>query len=353
MKIVRRENSERDRIDYGHLGFGKYFTDHMFLQEFRNGAWQEAQILPFAPLSLSPANITLHYGQTIFEGQKAFHGIDDKIRLFRPWANLARLNRSAERMCIPQVDPDSFREGLLELVRTDRLFIPRENGTSLYIRPFIFADDAVIGVKPGDSYKFMIICSPVAGYYEEGVNPVKIKVISDFARAVKGGLGEVKAAANYAASLYAARQAKQEGFAQVLWLDGREHKYVDEVGTMNIMFVIDDTLITPSLEGTILPGITRDSVLKLAAAWGWKTEERQIEIREIMDAHEKGLLQEAFGTGTAAVISPVGQLSYMGKDILINNFQTGPYAKKLYDGITGIQYGSEEDRFDWTVTVSV
>jgi len=347
MKIIRRTDSLIGGIDYSKLGFGKYFSDHMYHQVYDRGAWQEAEIKAFAPIPMSPANITLHYSQTIFEGQKAFYGVDGKIRLFRPEANFARLRRSAERMVMPDPLEKDFFEGLHALMRLDRQFIPKEWGTSLYIRPFIFAADEVIGVKPGDRYNFFIITSPVAGYYEEGVNPVKIKVCTDFARVVKGGLGEVKAGANYAASLYVGHKAKKEGFAQVLWLDSLEHRYVDEVGTMNIMFVIDDRLITPSLEGTILPGITRDSALKLARSWGWTVEERPVEFAEVIDAHDRGTLQEVFGTGTAAVISPVGELNYEGRSYRINDFRTGEKAQALYDAITGIQYGKLEDPFGW------
>ena len=352
MKIIQTKKSGKDLIDYNKLGFGKYFSDHMLLQNYSGGKWAPAEILPFGPLAMSPATLVLHYGQSIFEGQKAFYGVDKKIRLFRPEENFARLNRSAVRMCMPAVNENTFNEGLNELIKLDKDFIPKEWGTSLYIRPFLFGDEALLGVKPSNTYKFIIITSPVASYFDTGLDPVKIKVISEYSRVVKGGLGEVKAAANYAASLYAAKEASKEGFSQVLWLDSKEKKYIDEVGAMNIMFVIDDVLITPSLDGTILPGITRDSVLKLARSWNWKVEERPVEIAELIDAAKKGTVQEIFGTGTAAVISPVGQLTYKNQNYIINNNKTGTVSQKFYDTITGIQYGKLDDPYKWNRVIS-
>jgi branched-chain amino acid aminotransferase len=348
MKLTKIEKTRIDKIDFANLGFGRYFSDHMYWQKYEGGRWLEPEIVPYAPIQMYPSNITLHYGQSIFEGQKAFYGIDGKIRLFRPEMHVTRINNSARRMCIPEVSGEDYLNGLEELVCLDKAFVPKDWGTSLYIRPFIFGTDDLIGVKVSDRYSFFIITSPVASYYEEGLNPIKIKVCSEYSRVVKGGLGEVKAAANYAASLYAAYEAKKAGFAQVLWLDGKDHKYVDEVGTMNIMFVIDGVLITPKLEGTILPGITRDCVLQIARAENWKVEERQVEFQEIIDAHDKGTLEEVFGTGTAAIISPVGELVHKGKSMVVNDRKIGKLSQMLYDRITGIQHGKLEDSFHWT-----
>lgn len=351
MKITRIENSRISQIDYSNLGFGKYFSDHMFIQKFANKTWGEAEIVPYQQIMMYPSNITLHYGQSIFEGQKAFYGVDGKIRLFRKERHVTRINNSASRMCIPEVSGEDYLQGLYELIKLDKAFVPKEKGTSLYIRPFIFGTDEVIGVKVSDNYSFFIITSPVASYYEEGLNPIRIKVCSEYSRVVKGGLGEVKAAANYAASLYAAYEAKKEGFTQVLWLDGRDHRYVDEVGTMNIMFVIDDVLVTPKLEGTILHGITRDTVLEIARHENWKVEERLVDFNEIIDANEKATLQEVFGTGTAATISPVGELVFKGKQMIVNNRKIGSYSQRLYDRIMSVQRGEIEDIFNWNTII--
>ncbi len=352
MKISKVKTSGKPKINYDNLLFGRYFSDHMFIQDYTNGKWQESQIVPFEKFPMSPANITLHYGQSIFEGMKAFKGVDGKIRMFRPKDNIARLNRSAKRMAMAQVNEDDFMNGLKELVKIDKDLIPDKWGESLYLRPFLIAMDEALGLKASSAYRFMIIASPVASYYAEGLNPIKIKVETKFSRVVEGGLGEVKAAANYAASVYATKVAKEEGFSQVLWLDGKDHRYVDEVGAMNIMFVIDDVLVTPTLEQkTILPGITRYSALTIARELGWKVEERRIEIEEIAQASENGKLQEAFGIGTAAIISPVGEMFYKGKSIIVNDRKIGEKSQKLYDTITGIQYGKIKDKHDWIVVV--
>ncbi len=348
MKIEKAKETRKKSIDYSNLGFGKYFSDHMLVMDYTKGAWEEPRIAPYQPLCIEPANITLHYGQCVFEGQKAFMGIDGKIRLFRPERHYKRLVNSSRRMFIPEVPEKEYLESLFKLVNLDQDFIPTEWGTSLYLRPFIIGMDNTLGLKVSDSYRLMVITSPVASYYEEGLNPIRIEVNTEFSRVVKGGLGEVKAAANYAASLYATQMAKLRGFPQVLWLDGKEHKYVDEVGTMNIMFVIDDKLVTPSLEdGTILPGITRDSVLKIARDEGWAVEERRIAFNEVIDAYKRGVLQEVFGTGTAAIISPVGELHYKGKKMVVNDGKIGKKSQFLYDTITGIQYGKLKDKYGW------
>ncbi|MEA3500266.1 MAG: branched-chain amino acid aminotransferase [Candidatus Marinimicrobia bacterium] len=352
MKISKVKKSRKSEINYDNLLFGKYFSDHMYMQDYTNGKWQEPEIVPFEKFPMSPANITLHYGQSIFEGMKAFKGVDGKIRMFRPKDNIARLNRSAKRMAMAQVNEDDFMNGLKELIQIDKDLIPDKWGESLYLRPFLIATDEMLGLKASSTYRFMIIASPVASYYAEGLNPIKIKVETEFSRVVEGGLGEVKAAANYAASVYATKVAKDEGFSQVLWLDGKEHRYVDEVGAMNMMFVIDDVLVTPTLEQkTILPGITRYSALTIARELGWKVEERRIEIEEIAKASENGKLQEAFGIGTAAIISPVGEMFYKGRSIIVNDRKIGEKSQKLYDIITGIQYGEIKDTHGWTVVV--
>ncbi|MDX9777444.1 MAG: branched-chain amino acid aminotransferase [bacterium] len=353
MNVKKRPVSKLPEVDFSNLGFGKYYGDHMLLRRYVNGTWQESEILPYGDILLSPANITLHYAQSIFEGMKAFRGEDGIVRLFRPEQNIARLNRSAERMAIPQIDEKKTLEELIELITLDQDFTPPHLGSSLYIRPFIFATDPTLGVKISETYYFMIITTPVDAYYGRNLQTVGIYATKEFTRAAPGGTGHVKAAANYAQSLYAAKKAQQKGYKQIMWLDGLEHKYVDEVGTMNIMFVIDDTLVTPTLkQGTILAGITRESVLQLAKDLGWKVEERKIAFKEIIKAAKKGSLQECFGTGTAATIAPVGRIGYDdGEDIVINNNEVGPYAKTMYEALLGIQYGKRKDPYGWTVEI--
>ncbi|MBR9977311.1 MAG: branched-chain amino acid aminotransferase [Bacteroidetes bacterium] len=348
LNITRTGQSRLDSIDYGNLGFGKYFSDHMFVLDYADDTWGEPRIEPYGPMDIEPANCTLHYGQTIFEGMKAYRSAKGGINLFRPYMNAKRLNRSAAAVCIPAMDEETFVDGIRELVKFDHAFIPRERGHSLYIRPFTFGTGNFLGVHASSTYRFMIITSPVASYYPEGLNPVRIKVDEEHIRAVRGGLGQAKTAANYAASLYAGMQAKSEGFAQVLFLEAVSRQFVDEIGAMNIMFIIDDELITPPLsQGSILPGVTRDSVLHLARDWGMKVSERSIGIDEIAEAHRDGRLQESFGTGTAAVISPVGEFVYRGESLVINERRIGPFAQRFYDTITGIQYGEIDDPYGW------
>lgn len=353
MKITKRSESKLPEIDFNNLGFGKYYSDHMLVKFYENGEWKNSEIVPYENFAISPANITLHYGQSIFEGMKAFRGEDGIVRLFRPEENIARLNRSAERMAIPQFDEKKALAELIELVTLDQDFTPPHLGSSLYIRPFIFATDPTLGVKISDTYRYMIITTPVDAYYGKKLQTLSIYATKYFTRAALGGTGHVKASANYAASLYAAKKAQEKGYKQIMWLDAREHKYVDEVGTMNIMFVINDTLITPTLEqGTILEGITRKSVLRLAKEMDWKTEERRISFKEVIKASKKGKLQECFGTGTAATIAPVGRIGHDdGEDIIVNNNEVGPYAKKIYNELLGIQYGKIKDRHGWTVEI--
>ena len=354
LKIIRAQESRFNNIDYDNLGFGVHFSDHMFVVDYADGAWGQPRIEPYAPMEIDPANCTLHYGQTIFEGMKAFRSQKGGVNLFRPYMNAQRLNNSAERVCIPKLDEDFFVDAIRQLIRVDNKFIPHTRGHSLYIRPLNFGTGNFLGVHASDKYRFLIITSPVASYYAAGVNPVRIKVDEEHVRAVRGGLGQAKTAANYAASLYAGMKAKREGFAQVLFLEAVTKKFVDEIGAMNIMFLIDDELITPPLDqGSILPGITRDSVLHLARDWGMKVSERAIGIDEIREANKNGTLQEAFGTGTAAVISPVGELVYRDETIVINDMKIGPVAQKFYDTITGIQYGELDDPYGWVETIDI
>lgn len=334
--------------DESQLGFGKYFTDHMFVMDYETGkGWHNPQIVPYAPVDgMYPSAMVLHYGQAIFEGMKAFRQ-NDQVVLFRTMDYLNRFNRSADILCIPNVDVEQVAHGLKELISTDKHWVPGKQGTSLYIRPFIVATDPYVGVKVSDLYKLYIILSPVGAYYAAGFDPVSIRVEDKYVRAVRGGVGEAKTPANYAASLRAQAEAKKEGYAQVLWLDAIERKYVEEVGTMNIFFKINGELVTPALNGSILGGITRRTVIELAKDWGVPVSERPISIEEIFEAHAKGQLGEAFGSGTAAVISPVGELSWKGQKLIINDNKTGPMAKKLFDHVTGIQYGIVEDKFSW------
>jgi branched-chain amino acid aminotransferase len=349
---IQKTNSPKPKPDQNNLGFGHYFTDHMFIMDYTDGkGWHDPRIVPYAPLELDPATMVLHYGQAIFEGLKAYKSKEGKIFLFRPFKNMERVNISNERLCIPPIDVDFSVKAVKELVKMDHDWIPSAEGTSLYIRPFIISTDPYLGVKPSSTYKFIIILSPVGAYYPEGINPVKIYVESHYVRAVKGGIGFAKTPANYAASLKAQMVAKEKGYTQVLWLDGVERKYIEEVGTMNVFFKINGEVITPSLEGSILAGITRDSAIELLKSWGVNVSERRITIQEVYDAHAKGLLDEAFGTGTAAVISPIGQLNWDSKLIEVNNGKIGQLSAKLYETITGIQNGTIEDKLNWTVEV--
>jgi branched-chain amino acid aminotransferase len=332
--------------------FGKNFTDHMFIMECNaEKGWHNPRITPYADISLSPAAMVFHYGQELFEGLKAYRTESGEINLFRPAKNVERMNRTCDRLCIPEINPEDALQAIKAIVNYEKDWVPHEKDYSLYIRPFIIATDPFIGVRPSNTYYFIIILSPVGAYFPEGLNPVKIFVENEYVRAVRGGLGAAKAGANYAASIKAQMKAQAAGYTQVLWLDGVERKYVDEVGTMNVFFVIDDKVITPNLEGSILPGVTRDSCIHLLKDWGYTVEERKLALTEIAEASKAGKLNEAFGTGTAAVISPIGTLNYDGDIISINDGKTGPIAAKLYDTITGIQDGSIEDKYDWICVI--
>jgi branched-chain amino acid aminotransferase len=345
IKLVKTGMSRAKDADYEHLGFGKIFSDHMFSMEHSNGKWHNAAITPYGDIMLPPSLSALHYGQGVFEGIKAFYSKDGSVNVFRADRHHSRLNSSCERLCIPKISWEDFYASLTTLLRTDREWVPTKRGCSLYIRPFAFASDPYLGVKVSDTYRFMMITSPVGAYY--GGGPVKLITSPEYVRAFRGGLGCAKTPANYAASLMAAEEAHKKGYSQVLWLDGMEGKYLEEVGTMNIFAVIDGKLITPELVGTILDGVTRDSVIKIALEWGIPVEERRLSIDEIVSASKEGLLDEVFGSGTAAVITQVDEISHMGQTLEVKSKKKGSLSQKLLDEITGIQYGEKQDIFGW------
>ena len=352
LTIARNDRPKAKPADSA-LGFGNLFTDHMFNMDYHpDKGWHTPRIEPYGPLIMDPATMVLHYGQGVFEGLKAYRTPAGSIQLFRPVDNIRRMNRSCKRMCIPEVDEGIALDNLKQLIALEKDWVPATEGTSLYIRPTVIAMDPFLGVRASHTYRYFIILSPVGAYYPEGFNPIKIFVTKDYVRAVRGGVGEAKTLGNYAASLLAGDVAHEEGYTQVMWLDGVEHKYVEEVGSMNIFFVIGDEIVTPSLSGSILPGITRDSVLKLARSWHMSVSERKISIDEIMSAHDNGQLREIFGSGTAAVISPVGEIRYGDKDIVVSDGQVGPIAQRLYKALTDIQYGNAEDPMGWVVPVA-
>ena len=330
------------------LGFGKLFTDHMFIMNYDvNKGWYDPRIVPYGNLSLDPAAMVLHYNQEVFEGLKAYALADGGIGLFRPEMNIARMNKSAERMVMPHIDDDLFLRGMKELILVDKEWLPKSEGTSLYIRPTMIADEPALGVRPSNTYIFFIIISPVGPYYPGGFNPTRIFVSDQYVRAARGGVGEAKTSGNYGPTLYVSKEATKNGFTQVLWLDAKEHKYVEEVGTSNIFFFKGNELVTPPLAGTILPGITRNSVIQIAKHWDIKVSERPIAIDEVIEGIESGAIKEVFATGTAAVISPVGEIGYKGKNFAIAGGKAGELAQKLYDEIFGIQYAKKEDPFGW------
>ncbi|MBZ4671728.1 MAG: branched chain amino acid aminotransferase apoenzyme [Oscillospiraceae bacterium] len=352
LKIELTKNPKPKPTDETKLGFGHVFTDHMFVMDYETGkGWYNPRIVPHGPIQLDPAAMVLHYGQEIFEGLKAYRTPSGKIQLFRPWDNFKRMNISNERLVIPPIDEEFALQCLVKLIEIEKDWVPHTDGASLYIRPFIFACDPYLGVRPGDKYMFMIILSPSGAYYSTGLNPVGIRVESKYVRAVKGGMGFAKTGGNYASSLIGQHEAHKENYAQVLWLDGVEKKYIEEVGSMNIFFVIGDEVVTPELQGSILDGITRRSAIQLCRSWGLKVSERRISIDEIADAYKNGSLKEVFGTGTAAVISPVGHLKWDDMVMEINNNKIGEISQRLYDTLTGIQYGKLPDEFGWTMEV--
>ena len=334
------------------LVFGKTFTDHMFLMDYNAGqGWHDPRIVPYGPLSLEPSCMVFHYAQELFEGMKAYRTPEGKVQLFRPMENALRFNNSCERMCVPPIDPEFFVQAVKTLVKVDQDWVPHKKGASLYIRPFVFATDPSLGVHASHSYLFVIILCPVGSYYAEGLDPVKIYVEDADVRAVRGGTGYAKCGGNYAASIRAGERAEEKGFSQVLWLDGVERKYIEEVGSMNVLFKIGGKVVTPALTGSVLPGITRKSCLELLRDWGIPVEERLISAQELFDAADAGKLEEAWGSGTAAVVSPIGELAMGDKDVIVNGGQIGHLTQRLYDTLTGIQWGTEPDAYGWTVPV--
>lgn len=347
--IQKASGSTLPGFDFENIVFGKHFSDHMFSAEYKDGQWGNLKVMPFGDLKLSPAAGVLHYGQAIFEGMKAVRDENGKIMLFRPEENLKRLNESAERMCMPELPEDIFMDGLRQLLNIDRGWVPEKDGQSLYIRPFMFASQPVLGVRPSAGYTFLIITSPVGSYYAE---PVKLKIETKFSRAAVGGVGYAKAAGNYAASLYPAKLAAQEGYHQLLWTDAKEHKYFEEAGTMNIMFYIDGKLLTPSLDDkTILRGITRDSVIRLARSWGIPVEERKISVEEVVDALETNRLKDVFGMGTAASIAHIALIGYEGKNYELPPIEQRELSNKLKKHLDGVKKGQLKDEFNWIVRV--
>jgi len=352
IKIIMSANPKQKPPKGSELGFGQIFTDHMFLMDYSEGAgWRNPRVVPYESLSIDPAAMVFHYGQAAFEGLKAYRDKSGNILLFRPKMNFARLNVSDSRLCIPEFDEAFALGALKELLKIEKDWIPTTEGTSLYIRPFVIATDPFIGVRPSNTYLFIIILSPVGAYYPEGLAPVKIYVETEYVRAVRGGLGFTKAAANYAASLKSQKRAKDLGYTQVLWLDAIERKYIEEVGTMNVFFRIAGKVVTPALGGSILPGITRDSAIRLIKEFGYEIEERPLALAEITEAYARGDLEEAFGTGTAAVISPIGELIVEGKSLKLSGGKIGALSQRLYDTLTQIQYGVSDDPFGWVERV--
>ena len=349
---ITKTTNPAPKPDSSTLGFGKIFTDHMFLMDYTAGTgWQNARIVPFGNLSIHPASTVLHYGSEIFEGLKAYRRTDGKVQLFRPMENIRRLNRSAERLCLPQIPEEDALQILTEFVRLEQDWTPDAPGTSLYIRPFLFGNDESLGVHSVKHATFAIITSPVGSYYKEGLNPVKIMIESEDVRAVRGGTGYAKCGGNYAASNRAGEKAEQQGYSQVLWLDGVERKYIEEVGAMNVMFKIGDEIVTPALTGSILPGITRKSCIEVLQNAGYTVHERLLSIEELEQAMAQGTLLEAWGCGTAAVVSPIGELNYKGKHFTVNNGEIGSITQMLYDTLTGIQWGKLEDPYHWTYLI--
>ena len=349
---VTLNTQPKELPDFNDLPFGTYFSDHMFVMNYVDGqGWINPRIVPYGPFELDPSCMVFHYAQEIFEGLKAYRTADGTIQLFRPYDNFRRMNDSADRLCIPRVDVDFCVDALKQLVELDKRWVPDVENASLYIRPFIFATDHHVGVHASHTYTFCIILSPSGSYYKEGINPVKIMIEDEDVRAVRGGTGFTKCGGNYAASIRAGERAAKQGFSQVLWLDGVHMKYIEEVGSMNIMFKIDGKVITPDLHGTVLPGVTRRSILQVAREWGYPVEERPISVDELIEAIESGKVEEIWGTGTAAVVSPVGELAYKGKEYIISGGKIGELTQKLYDELTGVQWGRIPDTRGWVVKV--
>ncbi len=346
MEINHVKQSRINEVDFSNIPFGKIFTDHMFIADFRKGEWGNFRISPYGYMPISPATPALHYGQAIFEGMKAYRGTHGEALVFRPLDNWSRLNRSAERLCMPAVPEDVFMESLSTLIDLDRAWIPDTKGASLYIRPFLFSADEYIGIKPSEDFTFMIILCPVGAYYS---TPVKVRIETHYTRAAQGGTGYAKAGGNYAGAIYPAKLAQNAGYHQLLWTDGKNHEYIEESGTMNVMFVIDNVLVTPELSDSILAGITRDSVLQMASAWGMKTEERKVSVKEIIDGIESGRVTEAFGAGTAATIAPIELIGYNGRDYYLTPVEKREFSNKVLTELEGIKRGLKPDPFGWVV----
>ncbi|MCB0501231.1 MAG: branched-chain amino acid aminotransferase [Bacteroidetes bacterium] len=343
LEIEKCTQSKIDAVDFNNIPFGRTFSDHMLVAEYFDGQWQTAKIMPYGPIPLSPATSALHYGQAIFEGMKAHRTTDGRIAMFRPDKNIARFNKSAVRMSMPEVPEDIFMEGLLELIKLDIAWIPNKEGCSLYMRPLMFANEPCIGVKTSDRYMFIIMVGPVGPYYSE---PVSVLVSEEYARAVKGGVGYAKTAGNYGRTLYPVELARKQGYKDILWLDGREQKYVEEIGTMNVFFVLDGKLITPSIDGTFLEGVTRESVIRIAQDLGYEVEQRKIDIAEIVAAHNNGLLEEMFGTGTAATVTHINRFGFRGEDYHLD-LDKAVISKRIKEELEGIKSNAVPDRHGW------
>ena len=345
---ITRAATLKEKPEASALVFGKYMTDHMFIVDYDEGqGWHDARIVPYGPLPIDPASKVLHYGEEIFEGMKAYRTADGSIQLFRPDCNIQRLNDSADRLCLPNIPYELALSGIVELVKLEQDWVPYEKDTSLYIRPFMIGLDAALGVHSSHHVQFIVIVCPVGAYYPEGLNPVKIYIEDEDVRAVKGGTGMAKTGGNYAASLRAGNRAEKRGYSQVLWLDGVHRKYIEEVGAMNVMFKVDGKILTPDLNGSVLPGITRRSCIQLLRDWGYEVEERRISAEELFEAAKNGKLEEGWGTGTAAVISPIGELAEGDEKVIINGGKIGPVTQRLYDELTGIQWGRVADPHGW------
>lgn len=346
INMERTTRSRLPQVDFSNLPFGKVYSDHMFMADYRDGEWKNLRIVPYGHMSVSPATPAIHYGQSIFEGMKAYHSASGEALVFRPEDNLKRLNISAERMCMPTLPEELFMESLSMLIDVDRQWIPSSEGSSLYIRPFMFSADEYIGIRPSLDFTFMIILSPVGAYYS---TPVKVKIETHYTRAVQGGTGYAKAGGNYGGAIYPAKLAQDQGYHQLIWTDGKEHKFIEESGTMNVMFVIGDTLVTPALSDSILAGITRDSVLTLARSWGMKVEERKISVNELVEGLESGKVKEAFGVGTAATIAHIELIGHEGKDYQLPAVEKREFSNKVYKELEGMKRGNRPDPFGWIV----
>jgi len=348
IKVSKVLESAIDKMDWENLQFGRVFSDHMFVMEYSDGSWKNPEIMPYGDLKMSPATSVLHYGQSFFEGMKAYRNTEGDVQLFRPEQNAERFNSSARRMCMPEVPVDVFLQALKSLINVDSEWVPNRDGYSLYVRPFMIATDPYVGIKPSDTYKFIIFTCPVGAYYSE---PVKVKIETEYSRAVEGGTGYAKAAGNYAGALYPAKLAQEAGYRQLIWTDALEHKYIEEAGTMNVVFQIGDTIITPKSSDTILAGITRRSVVEVARDWGYKVEERRVLISEVIEAIKTGTLVEAFGAGTAATIAQISLINYEGEDYNLPPVENRVFSNKVKEELEKIKYGKIEDRFDWMLKI--